>query len=215
MGNLSEKDIIAKRIAQEVKDGDVINLGIGLPTLVANYIPEGINVFFQAENGILGMGPEPEKGKEDVNIINAGGVNVTVVPGAAFFDSATSFSMIRGGHVDMTVLGALQVSERGDLASHIIPGKMVPGMGGAMDLVAGAKKVIVAMIHTAKGRPKILKECTLPLTAKGRVNMIVTEKGVIEVTPEGLMLVEVSPYSSVEDIVANTEAKLIIKEGLK
>jgi len=215
MENLSEKDIIAKRVAQEIKDGDVVNLGIGLPTLVANYIPEGISVFFQAENGILGMGPEPEEGKEDPNIINAGGVHVTIVPGAAFFDSATSFAMIRGGHVDITVLGALQVSEKGDLASHIIPGKMVPGMGGAMDLVAGAKKVIVAMTHTAKGKPKILKECTLPLTAKGRVNMIVTEKGVIEVTPEGLMLVEVSPYSSVEDIIANTEAKLIIKEGLK
>jgi acetate CoA/acetoacetate CoA-transferase beta subunit len=211
----SERDFIAQRAAQEIKDGDTINLGIGLPSLVANYIPEGMTVMMHAENGILGMGPMAEEGKEDPDIINAGKQYVTIVPGAAYFDGATSFLMIRGGHVDLTVLGALQVDQEGNLASHIIPGKMVPGMGGAMDLVARAKKVIVAMLHTQKGNPKILKKCTLPLTAAKKVDMIITEMGVMEVTPEGLVLKEIAPGSSVEEILANTEAELIIPENLK
>ncbi len=210
----SEKDIIAQRVAREMKDGYVINLGIGLPTLVSNYVPEGVHITLQAENGILGMGPLCTPGEEDSDVVNAGNQHVHINKGACYFDSATSFCMIRGGHVDMTVLGALQVDERGNIASHVVPGKMVPGMGGAMDLVAGAKKVIVAILHTAKGAPKILKHCTLPLTAVGKVNMIVTEKAVIEVTPDGLLLTEIMPGSSLEDIINSTEAKLIIKNGL-
>ena len=211
---VSEKDIIAQRVAKEMKDGYVVNLGIGLPTLVSNYVPEGIHITLQAENGILGMGSLCAPGEEDSDVVNAGNQFVHINKGACYFDSATSFCMIRGGHVDMTVLGALQVDEKGNIASHMVSGKMVPGMGGAMDLVAGAKKVIVAMLHTAKGTHKILKHCTLPLTAVGKVNMIVTEKAVIEVTPEGLLLTEIMPGSSLEDIVNSTEAKLIIKDGL-
>jgi acetate CoA/acetoacetate CoA-transferase beta subunit len=209
------KRIIAKRIAKELKDGELVNLGIGLPTLVANYIPEGVHVIFQSENGITGMGPMPEPGKEDVNITNAGGQYVTVLPGAAFFDSAFSFALIRGGHVDVTVLGALEVDEEGNLANWIIPGKLVPGMGGAMDLATGAKRVIVAMQHTAKGQPKILKKCRLPLTAKGKVSLIVTELAVIEVTKEGLLLKEIHRDTSIEEVKSLTEANLIIPDDVK
>ncbi|SCG81853.1 3-oxoacid CoA-transferase subunit B [Proteiniborus sp. DW1] len=209
------REIIAKRVAKELKDGDVVNLGIGLPTLVANYIPEDIDVTFQSENGFVGLGPAPEPGQEDKDLVNAGGQPVTIKPGGAFFDSSMSFAIIRGGHVDATVLGALQVDQKGNLANWMIPGKMVPGMGGAMDLVVGAKKVIVAMEHTAKGNPKILKECTLPLTAAGEVNLIVTEMAVIEVTEKGLVLKELGPEATVEDVIAATEAELIISEDLK
>lgn len=209
------REIIAKRVAKELKDGDVVNLGIGMPTLVANYIPDSIDITFQSENGFVGLGPAPEAGKEDKDLVNAGGQPVTIKKGGAFFDSAMSFTIIRGGHVDATVLGALQVDEEGNLANWMIPGKMVPGMGGAMDLVTGAKKVIIAMEHTAKGRPKILKKCTLPLTAAGQVNLIVTEMAVIEVTDKGLVLKELGPEATVEDVIAATEAELIISEDLK
>ncbi len=209
------REVIAKRVAKELKDGDVVNLGIGLPTLVANYIPEGMDVTFQSENGFVGLGPAPEAGKEDKDLVNAGGQPVTINPGGAFFDSSMSFTIIRGGHVDATVLGALQVDQKGNLANWMIPGKMVPGMGGAMDLVVGAKKVIVAMEHTAKGNPKILKECTLPLTAAGEVNLIITEMAVLEVTEKGLVLKELGPEATVEDVIAATEAELIISDDLK
>ena len=209
------KELIAKRVARELKDGDIVNLGIGLPTMAANYIPEGVNVLLQSENGFIGLGPTPEEGKEDKTILNAGGQPVTIVPGGAFFDSAMSFTIIRGGHVDVSVLGALQVDEEGNLANWMIPGKMVPGMGGAMDLVVGAKKVIVAMEHTVKGNPKILKKCTLPLTAAKQVNMIITEMGVMEITDEGIVLKEINPEFTVEQVQAATEAKLIIPENLK
>lgn len=211
---LNEKEIIAQRVAKELKDGNIVNLGIGLPTLVSNYIPEGVHIILQAENGILGMGSLCAPGEEDPNVVNAGNQFVTLNTGASFFDSATSFAMIRGGHIDVTVLGALQVDESGNLANHIVPGKMVPGMGGGMDLVAGAKKVIIAMLHTAKGEPKILKKCTLPLTAVGKVNMIVTEKAVIEVTSKGLLLKEIVSGSSLEDILKNTEADLIVMDEM-
>lgn len=209
------REYIAKRVAQEFRDGYVVNLGIGLPTLVANYVPEGMDVVFQSENGIIGVGAAPEAGKEDKDMINAGGGFVTVLPGAQFFDSATSFGIIRGGHVDVTVLGALQVDKKGNLANWMVPGKMVPGMGGAMDLVVGAKEVIVAMEHTSKGAVKILDECTLPLTAVGVVGLIITEKGVIKVTPEGLVITEVSPYSSIEDIKASTGTELKVADDVK
>lgn len=209
------KELIARRIAKELKDGDVVNLGIGLPTMVANYIPEGVNVIFQSENGFVGLGSEPKEGEENKDIVNAGGQLVTVKKGAAFFDSATSFGIIRGGHVDVTVLGALEVDQKGNLANFMVPGKMVPGMGGAMDLVTGAKKVIIAMTHTAKGAPKILKECKLPLTAVGKVGCIVTELGFIEVTPYGLVLQEIAPGVTIEDILKGTEADIIISDNLK
>lgn len=209
------KEFIAKRVAKELNDGDVVNLGIGLPTMVANFVPEGVNVLFQSENGFVGLGPAPEEGKEDKDIVNAGGQAVTILPGGTFFDSATSFGIIRGGHVDITVLGALQVDEKGNLANWMIPGKMVPGMGGAMDLVVGAKKVIIAMEHTVKGNHKILKECNLPLTAAGEVNMIITEMGVMEVTDKGLVLKEINPEFTVDDVQAATEAKLIVADDLK
>ena len=209
------KEMIAERIARELKDGDVVNLGIGLPTLVANYIPDNIDVTLQSENGFVGLGPAADEDNKNKNIVNAGGQYVTINEGSAFFDSVTSFGIIRGGHVDATVLGALEVDEKGNLANYMIPGKMVPGMGGAMDLVSGAKKVIIAMTHTSKGAPKILKECTLPLTAVGQVNLIVTEMGVIEVTKEGLVLKEVAPGVTIEDVINSTEAKLIVSEDLK
>ncbi|MGL5278800.1 MAG: 3-oxoacid CoA-transferase subunit B [Cetobacterium sp.] len=209
------REIIARRVAKEFKDGDVVNLGIGLPTEVANYIPHSIYVALQSENGLIGMGPTPCEAEEDCRIANAGGSLVTIAPGGCFFDSFTSFGIIRGGHVDATVLGALQVDEKGNLANWMVPGKMVPGMGGAMDLVVGAKKVIIAMEHTAKGAPKILKNCTLPLTAANEVNIIITEKGVMEVSDKGIILKELSPYSSIEDIESSTEATLIIDADLK
>jgi acetate CoA/acetoacetate CoA-transferase beta subunit len=209
------KEIIARRVAKELKDGQLVNLGIGLPTLVANYIPEGMDIVFQSENGMVGMGPTAKAGEEDLDITNAGAQYVTVLPNGAFFDSATSFSLIRGGHVDITVLGALEVDQEGNLANWIVPGKMVPGMGGAMDLVTGAKKVIVAMQHTGKGEPKILKKCRLPLTAKAEVDLIVTELCVLEVTKEGLVLKEMHKETSVEEIRALTEAELIISEDIK
>ena len=201
------REIIARRVAQELKDGDVVNLGIGLPTEVVNYIPDNINVILQSENGMLGMGPAPEKGKENPNITNAGGGFVTIKEGGVFFDSSMSFTVIRGGHVNVTVLGALEVDEKGNLANW-----MVPRMGG---VVVGSKMVIVAMEHTAKGNKKILKNCTLPLTAKNQVNKIITEKGVMNIINKGLELVEIFSTSSVEDIQANTEAELIISENLK
>jgi len=210
-----KREVIVKRVAQELKDGDLVNLGIGMPTLVANYIPEGIDIMLHSENGFIGLGPTPEPGNEDPDIVNAGGLPSSVVPGGAFFDSAMSFTIIRGGHLDITVLGALQVDQEGNLANWMIPGKMVPGMGGAMDLVAGAKQVIIAMEHTAKGAPKILKKCNLPLTAKGEVDLIVTDMAVIKVTPEGLLLTELAPETTVEEVVAATEAKLRIADDLK
>ena len=211
---MDKKEFIARRVAMELKDGDVVNLGIGLPTMVANYVPEGISAYFQSENGFIGLGPVPNEGFEDPRIVNAGGQCVTILPGGVFFDSATSFGIIRGGHVDMTVLGALQVDEKGNLANWMIPGKMVPGMGGAMDLVVGAKKVVIAMEHTVKGNHKILKECNLPLTAAGQVNLIITEMGLMEVTEEGLLLKEINPEYTVEQVQEATEAKLIIADNL-
>ena len=209
------REVIAKRAAKELHDGDVVNLGIGIPTLIPNYLPEGVTVTLQTENGAMGMGPTPEEGKEDKNLINAGGGAITLLPGACTFDSATSFAIIRGGHVNVSFLGALQVDEKGNLANWIIPGKMAPGMGGAMDLVVGAKRVILTMEHTQKGTPKILKECTLPLTAAGQVNMIITEMGVMDITPEGIVLKELHPEFTVEQVQAATEAKLIIAPDLK
>ncbi|MDR1797464.1 MAG: 3-oxoacid CoA-transferase subunit B [Clostridiales Family XIII bacterium] len=208
------KEIIAARAAKELEDGFVVNLGIGLPTMVANFIPEGVDVVFQSENGFLGLGPAPEQGAEDVDLVNAGAQYVTVNPGAAFFDSATSFGIIRGGHIDVTILGSLEVDEKGNIANWIVPGKMVPGMGGAMDLVVGAEKVIVAMQHTNKGKHKILKDCTLPYTAVGVVDMIITEMAVMEVTPEGLLLKEVHEEYTVEDVQAATGCTLLIDPGL-
>ncbi len=210
-----KREVIVKRVAQELKDGDLVNLGIGMPTLVANYIPEGIDIMLHSENGFIGLGPNPEPGKEDPDIVNAGGLPSSVVPGGAFFDSAMSFTIIRGGHLDVTVLGALQVDQEGNLANWMIPGKMVPGMGGAMDLVAGARKVIISMEHTAKGAPKILKKCNLPLTAAKEVDLIVTDMAVIEVTPKGLLLTELAPETTVEEVINATEAELIISENLK
>jgi len=209
------REIIAKRVAKELKNGDVVNLGIGMPTLVANYVPEDIDITLQSENGFVGIGPAPSEENIDKDLINAGGQPVTVRKGGAFFDSSMSFGIIRGGHVDVTVLGALQVDEEGNLANWMIPGKMVPGMGGAMDLVVGAKKVIVAMEHTAKGKAKILKKCNHPLTAKAQVDLIITEMGVMEVTENGLILKEISPEFTLEDIIAATEANLIIDSELK
>ncbi len=209
------REFIARRAALELKDGDLVNLGIGLPTVVPDYIPEGVNVILQSENGLIGLGPTPEPGKEDKNLSNAGGGFVTLAKGASTFDSATSFGIIRGGHVDVTILGALQVDEKGNLANWMIPGKLTPGMGGAMDLLIGAKKVILAMEHTAKGSHKIMKECTLPLTAAGQVNLIITEMGVMEITPEGIVLKEINPEFSIEEVQAATEAKLIIPADLK
>ncbi len=208
------REVIARRIALELHDGDVVNLGIGLPTLVPDYLPQGMKLTLQSENGLLGMGSTPEAGAEDLNLTNAGAGYITANLGASSFDSAMSFAVIRGGHVDVTVLGAMQVDEKGDLANWMIPGKKTPGMGGAMDLLVGAKKVILAMEHTAGGAHKILKKCTLPLTAAGQVNLIVTEMGVMEITKEGIVLKEIHPEFTVDEVQAQTEAKLIIASDL-
>lgn len=209
------KPFIAKRVAKEMHDGDVVNLGIGLPTMVPDYVDPSITITLQSENGFIGLGPVDENDPEAPYIVNAGGAPAGILKDGMFFDSCTSFGIIRGGHVDATVLGSLQVDEHGDIANWIIPGKMVPGMGGAMDLVVGAKKVIVAMTHTQKGAPKILKKCTLPLTAKGQVNMIITEMGVMEITPDGIELTEINPEFTIEDVQKATEADLIISKDLK
>lgn len=202
---------IAKRAAQEIKDGMTVNLGIGIPTLVANHLPKDLHVMFHAENGILGTGPSPDAGQEDPNLCNAGGFPVTIVPGASYFDSAIAFGLIRRGYLDITILGALEVSEKGDLANWIVPGKRVPGMGGAMELAQKAKKVIVLMNHVSKqGESKILKECRLPLTARSCVDLIITEMAVMEVTEEGLVLREVMAPYTVEEVIAHTEANLRI-----
>ena len=206
------KEQIAKRISKEVKDGYYVNLGIGIPTLVANYVPKNMSVEFQSENGVLGMGPFPFEGEEDADVINAGKQTITTLPGASFFDSAFSFGMIRSQKVDLTILGAMEVSENGDIANWKIPGKMVKGMGGAMDLVASAENIIVAMMHVNKaGESKILKKCTLPLTGVNCVKRVVTELAVMDVTPEGFKLLERAPGVSLEEIVKATEAHLIIE----
>jgi acetate CoA/acetoacetate CoA-transferase beta subunit len=209
---MNEKEIIASRIALELGDGDLVNLGIGIPTMVADYVPEGKHVTFQAENGIIGLGPLTE---EETNIVNAGGMKATIKKGGAFIDTITSFTFIRGGHIDVTVLGALEVDQEGSIASWIIPGKKVPGMGGAMDLVTGAKKVIIALKHTNNGQSKVLKKCSLPLTAANQANLIVTEMAVMKVEKDGLHLLEVHPDYSIEDVIKATEADLIINDVQK
>lgn len=204
------RDDICRVAAQELKDGYYCNLGIGMPTKVANYIPDNINVTLQSENGMLGMGPFPLENEVDADIINAGKQTITELPETSYFDSSESFAMIRGGHIDLSILGALQVSEKGDLANWMIPGKMVKGMGGAMDLVAGVKKVLILMEHTAKdGQPKLLKECTLPLTGKSVVDMVITELGKFDITPEGVHVVEIAPGVTLDEIKSKTQAKII------
>jgi acetate CoA/acetoacetate CoA-transferase beta subunit len=209
---MDAQTIIAKRIAQELHSGMLVNLGIGIPTLVSNYLPAGISVFFQSENGLIGAGPVPEEGMVQPRLTDAGGRPVSALPGASVFDSAMSFGLIRGGHVDMTVLGGLQVDEGGHLANWMIPGKMVPGMGGAMDLVCGAKRVVVAMQHTAKGKPKILRKCNLPLTSVRAVDLVVTEMAVIAFPGGKATLVETAPGVSVQQVVAATEASLVVPQ---
>jgi 3-oxoacid CoA-transferase subunit B len=216
MSGLPKREIIARRIAREMKDGYSVNLGIGMPTLCANYIPKDITVLLQSENGMLGIGPYPIEGTEDPDLINAGKETITEIPGASYFSSADSFAMIRGGHVDLTVLGAMEVDERGNLANWMIPGKVVKGMGGAMDLVAGAKRVIIAMEHaTREGKPKILKKCTLPLTGVEVVDTVVTELCLLDVTERGLVVRELHEGVSLEDVQRITEAKLIVEDEIR
>ena len=212
---MDAQTIIAKRIAKELRVGMLVNLGIGIPTLVANYVPAGVHVFFQSENGLIGTGPIPEEGMAHPTLTDAGGRPVTALPGASTFDSAVSFGLIRGGHVDMTVLGGLQVDQEGLLANWMIPGKMVPGMGGAMDLVTGAKRVVVAMQHMAKGKSKVLKHCTLPLTSVRPIDLVVTEMAVITFSNGQAVLTETAPGVKVEDVVASTEAVLLIPSSVQ
>ena len=207
---MNAQTVIAKRIARELRGGMLVNLGIGIPTLVANYVPEGVSIFFQSENGLIGTGPIPEEGMAHPTLTDAGGQPVSALPGASTFDSAMSFGLIRGGHLDMTVLGGLQVDAQGRLANWMIPGKMVPGMGGAMDLVSGARRVFVAMQHTAKGKPKIVKECSLPLTSQRPIDLVVTELAVIAFPGNRATLVETAPGVTAKDVIANTEAELVV-----
>ena len=211
---MDAQTVIAKRIAQELRSGMLVNLGIGIPTLVANYVPEGMSVFFQSENGLIGTGPIPEEGMADRTLTDAAGHAVSALPGASTFDSAMSFGLIRGGHLDMTVLGGLQVDAKGRLANWMIPGKMVPGMGGAMDLVSGAKRVVVAMQHTAKGRPKIVKECSLPLTSMRQVDLLVTELAVIAFPDSRATLMETAPGVTTNDVVAATDVELVVPKSV-
>ncbi len=212
MTGASKREFIARRVAQEFKDGYYVNLGIGIPTMAANYIPEGVEVILHSENGMMGIGPYPLEGEEDADLINAGKETVTEIAGTSYFNSSESFAIVRGGHIDITVIGGMEVDQQGNLANWMIPGKMLKGMGGAMDLVAGSKRVIIAMQHCGPdGASKILKKCTLPLTGEKVVNMVITDMGVMEVTPEGLVLTEVAPGLTVDDVVKATDADLIVK----